>query len=232
MKKLAGLFIGIYIVTNLISCKPSVDNCPDKWVVNKKSEDLLVEIDSVANSMSIQIENVTPAMGGYIMGDVVQSYFTGDFNIQAPFSNFISPAPSAGNGRSYVEMILRPQENPLFPLADTGIVVAGIASNFIYVRIGSQFNFAYKSAITNSGTFRIQKIGPSVLAEVRTAADTITMVKTFSILPYYCGFRLGGYNDSSVVGQTAIKINQFNVSGTSDATLYSDEFRCNSIYIP
>lgn len=229
MKKLTYLLLGMGLVFSLTSCPGGEDACPDKWQVNRTSNDLIVEIDSVANNMSLQISNIFPVEGSGIMGEVLQSYFDGNYNIKAPFSNFICPT-SPSTGRSYVEMVMYNGAVPDTVL-DTNVIVAGISRDFIYVKIGTQMAKAPRPATTNSGTFRIQKLSSSVTVQM-LCTDTVTLSKNFSFTPLYVGFRVGSLGDSTVLGQTAIKINQFNVSGTTGTTVYSDEFKCNSIYVP
>ncbi len=222
---LSGLILGLFSCDGCNQGEP----CDSIWGIEMANPSMIIEVDSVNKTLSLQVANMNP---GGVQGEAYQAYFSGDFNVQAPFSNFVCPSSPCGTcGRPYAEMVMYNSETP-DTIQDTTIVRAGISSTHIYSYIGLQKDQKIRLATTTSGVFRIQKIGSSLLSQVIAGGDTVTMNIAMPMNPIRFAFRLGSFNDSLVVGTTAIKINAFNVSGTSGATLFSDEFKCNSIYIP
>lgn len=228
--KFAQVILLTGMVSSLFSCSGcnSGPQCEAIWAVDYVNPTLIAEIDSVNKTLSLQIPNMTP---GGIQGEAYQAYFIGDFIAVAPFSNFVATLPGGGNGRPYAEMIMYNSEMP-DTILDTTMVRAGISSDKIYAMIGLQTDEKMRLVTTTSGTFKISKISGQLTAQVIAGGDTVSKSLTMPMNPVRLAFRLGSFNDSIVMGTTAIKINSFNVSGTSDCTLLSDEFKCNSIYIP
>lgn len=222
--------ISFFAIAGLLltfSCKEE-NTCAGIWAVEYVNPNLIAEVDIVNKTMSMQIANMLP---GGIVGEAYQAYFIGDFNAVASFTNFQAPVATGSNGRAYAEMIMYNSEVP-DTILDTNFVRAGISTTHIYSMIGLQTDQKIKLPTTNSGTFRIQKIGTSLLGEVIAGGETTSVSLTIPLNPIRFAFRLGSFNDSTVTGTTAIKITQFSVSGTNDCTLFSDQFKCNSIYVP
>jgi hypothetical protein len=205
-------------------------NCDSIWIVQYDNLNLIAEIDSVNQTMSLQVPSMSPTPTD-IQGEVYQSYFTGDFNVVAPFSNFVAGPLVANDGNPYAELIMYNSETPDTVL-DTSFVRAGISRDFIYAMIGLQKSKKVRLPSTTAGSLRIQRNGNSLLAQVIAGGDTVTKSMSFGFTPVRFAVRLGSFNDSIVSTTTGIKIDEFKVSGTTGATLFADEFKCNSIYIP
>lgn len=224
-------FVHLLAISGLLllaSCKSCNDEpgCESIWLTEYVNPSLIIEIDSVNKELSLQIPNMTP---GGVQGEVFQSYFTGDFNVVAKFDNFVAPSSPCGTcGRPYAEMIMYNSEAPDTVL-DTSYVRAGISSTSIYTMIGLSKDEKPRIITTTSGEFRIGRFGPNMSGSVIAGGDTVSLAMTMPFNPVRFAFRLGSFNDSIVVGSTAIKITQFSVSGTTGCTLFSDQFTCNSI---
>lgn len=204
--------------------------CDGIWIAQYDNPAFIAEVDSVNKTMSLQVSNMVPNGTG-VAGEVYQAYFTGDFDVQAPFNNFVPGVPFVGgDGNPYAEIIMYNSETPDTVL-DTNFVRAGISRDYIYASIGLQKSQKPRAGNT-SGTMRIRKIGSNLLTRVIAGTDTVTKQMNFSFSAVRFALRLGCYGDSTVSGTTAIKFTAFNVSGTSGATLFSDQFTCNSIYVP
>jgi len=230
--KFSQLLILSALLLTLFSCDGCNNNgpgCDGIWIADYPNPSFIAEVDSVNKTMSLQVASMAPNTSGY-QGEVYQAYFTGDFDVQAPFSNFVA-SYSATDGNPYAEMIMYNSATPDSVL-DTTFVRAGISRDYIYASIGLQTDKQLKLPTTTSGTMRIRKIGSSILARVIAGGDTVQKNISFTFNPVRFSLRLGSFNDSSVTNTTAIKFNAFNVSGTSGATLFSDQFTCNSIYVP
>lgn len=204
--------------------------CESIWIATYDNPSFIAEVDSVNKTMSLQVASMSPTTSD-IQGEVYQSYFVGDFNVVAPFNNFVAGPLIPLDGNPYAEMIMYNSETPDTVL-DTSYVKAGISRDYIYSAIGLQKSQKPRLATTTSGTMRIQKIGNSILTQVIAGGDTVSKQMSLAFSPVRFALRLGSFNDSIVSTTTAIKFTAFNVSGTSDATLFSDQFTCNSIYIP
>jgi hypothetical protein len=229
--KLAHVIVLSGLLLTLFSCDGCNQGpgCDSIWGIELTNQSMIIEIDSVNTTLSLQVPNMNP---GGIQGEAYQAYFTGDFIAVAQFSNFVCPSSPCGTcGRPYAEMVMYNSETP-DTILDTTFVRAGISSTHIYSMIGLQKDEKPRLITTTSGTFRIEKIGPSLTSQVIAGGDTVSMNLSMPMTPIRFAFRLGSFNDSLVVGTTAIKIDAFNVSGTSGATLFGDDFTCNSIYIP
>lgn len=218
-------FAGLLLTFSCNGCNKE-PACDSIWVVEYINPSLIAEIDSVNKTMSMQVPSM--ANGVHYQGEVYQSYFNGNFNAVANFSNFIG---TTGPGRPYAEMIMY---NSLVPdtVLDTSYVRAGISSTHIYTHMGLQKDEKIKLPTTTSGKFQINRIGNDMFGQVIAAGDTVTLSLTMPFTPIRFAFRLGSMGDSAVSSTTAIKITSFQVSGTSDCTLLTDQFKCNSIYIP
>lgn len=221
------------LLLTLFSCDGCNDNgpgCDGIWIVDYQNPAFIAEVDSVNQTMSLQVASMSPTPTDY-QGEVYQSYFVGDFDVQAPFSNFVAGPLVTGDGNPYAEIIMYNSETPDTVL-DTTFVRAGISRDFIYASIGLQQSKKPRLASTTSGSMRIKKIGNSILAQVIAGTDTAQKSIGFPFTPVRFALRMGSFNDSIVSTTTGIKFNAFNVSGTSGTTLFSDQFKCNSIYIP
>jgi hypothetical protein len=227
-------FAQVLLLTGLVFTLFSCDGCNNgpgcekKWQVYVvENSPLIAEIDSVNTQMSLQVSSMNPHTSEDFQGEVFQEYFTGDYNVVAPFSNFVSTYQS-GDGNPYAEIIMYNSEVPDTVL-DTAYVKAGISRQFIYAAIGLQVVKKPRLASTNSGTFKITKIGSALSGQVIAGGDTVTKNLTMPFTPVRFAIRMGSFNDSAVGTPTQIKIDAFNVSGTSGSSLLSDEFKCNSI---
>jgi hypothetical protein len=112
---------------------------------------------------------------------------------------------------------------------DTMYVRAGISRDFIYASIGINMVKSPRLSSTTSGQLKITKIGNALVGQTIAGGDTVTKSMSMPFVPVRFAVRMGSFNDSVVSNTTAIKIDAFNVSGTSGASLLSDEFKCNSI---
>lgn len=227
--KIAHIFAvaGIILLSSCDGCNNnSGPPCNPVWAVEYINPGLIAEVDSVNHTLSLQVSSMASGVG--IQGEAYQEYFVGDFNVVAPFSNFIG---TSGPGRPYAEMIMYNSDIP-DTILDTTFVRAGISSTHIYTYCGLQKVEKAKLPTTTSGTFRISKIGGAMIGQVIAGGDTVTLNLLMPFTPVRFGIRLGSFGDSAVNTTTAIKINAFPVSGTTGCTLQSDEFKCNSIYIP
>jgi len=226
-------FIHAIILVGLVLTTFSCDGCNQgppcqkKWQVFTPNPALIAEIDTVNTQMSLQCASMNPTLDGF-QGEVFQEYFTGDYNVTAPFSNFVSGPLLPFDGNPYAELIMYNSEVPDTVL-DTMYVRAGISRDFIYASVGINIVKSPRIASTTSGTMRVQKIGNSLLGQVIAGGDTVTKVMSMPFTPVRFAVRMGSFADSVVSNTTAIKINAFNVSGTSGSSLLSDEFKCNSI---
>ncbi len=226
----------VIILTGLVLTTFSCDGCNQgppcqkKWqfFVVENSSPIIAEIDSVNTQMSLQCASMNPHLTDDFQGEVFQEYFTGDYNVTAPFSNFVSGPLLPFDGNPYAEIIMYNSEVPDTVL-DTMYVRAGISRDFIYASIGINIVKKPRLSTTTSGTMRIQKIGNSLLGQVIAGGDTVTKTMSMPFIPVRFAVRMGSFNDSVVSNNTAIKIDAFNVSGTSGSSLLSDEFKCNSI---
>ena len=227
--KFAHIIAAFGLMFAFTSCKKD-PGCTGIWIVEYDNPALIAEIDSVNKTMSLQISSMSPTLTNY-QGEVYQSYFSGDFNVVAPFSNFVAGPLVPGDGNPYTELIMYNSETPDTVL-DTTYVRAGISRDYIYAMVGLQKSKKTRLVTTTSGSMRIQKIGNVVLAQVIAGVDTVTKNIPMSFTPVRFAVRIGSFNDSVVSTTTGVKINAFNVSGTSGSTLFSDEFKCNSIYVP
>jgi hypothetical protein len=217
------------IITAISSCAPAV-KCDGLWIAEYENPAFIAEVDSVNKTMSLQVASMSPTVADF-QGEVYQSYFVGDFNVKATFNNFVAGPLVGTDGNPYAEMIMYNSETPDTVL-DTSFVKAGISRDYIYAAIGLQKSKKSRLVSTTSGTMRIQKIGSSLLAQVIAGGDTVTKQIPFTFSPLRFSLRLGSFNDSAVSTTTGIKFTSFGVSGTTGATLFSDEFSCNSIYVP
>lgn len=224
--KFAQIFALAGLVVAFSSCKEE-NPCDSVWISEFENPSFIAEIDSVNQTMSLQIGSMSTTTSGF-QGEVYQSYFVGDFNVVASFNNFVAGPVMGTDGNPYAELIMYNSETPDTVL-DTAFVRAGISRDYIYGMIGLQKDKKPRLATTTSGTLRIQKIGGSLLAQVSAGAETATVSKAFTFNPLRFAVRLGCFNDSTVSNTTGIKITSFSVSGTSEATLVSDQFKCNSI---
>jgi len=228
--KLAPIVAITGLIAALSSCAPKTQ-CEGIWIADTPNPGFFSEVDSVNKTMSLQISSMVPGLIQGFQGEVYQSYFTGDFNVVVPFSNFACGPLVAGDGNPYGEIIMYNSEVPDTVL-DTTFVKAGISRDYIYAAIGNNKVKKTRLSTTTSGTMRIQKIGNSMLAQIIAGNDTAFKQMGYPFTPVRFALRLGSFGDSTVSTQTAIKFKSFNVSGTTGATLFSDEFKCNSIYIP
>lgn len=208
------------------SCKEE-NPCDSIWIAEYANPGFIAEIDSVNQTMSLQISSMSPTGVGF-QGEVYQSYFVGDFNVVANFNNFVAGPALPNDGNPYAELVMYNSETPDTVL-DTSFVRAGISRDYIYGMIGLQKDKKPRLATTTSGTLRVQKLGSNLLAQVTAGAETATISMPFNFTPIRFAVRLGSFNDSIVSNTTGIKITSFSVSGTTDATLFSDQFKCNSI---
>jgi hypothetical protein len=224
-----AILIGLMITT--FSCDGCNEGppCQKKWQVYiVENSPLIAEIDTVNTQMSLQIASMNPHITEDFQGEVFQEYFTGDYNVVAPFSNFVSGPLLPFDGNPYAEIIMYNSEVPDTVL-DTMYVRAGISRDFIYAAIGISMVKKQRLSHTNSGKFRIQKIGNSLLGQTIEGTDTVTKTLSMPFVPVRFAVRMGSFGDSVISNTTAIKIDAFNVSGTSGSSLLSDEFKCNSI---
>lgn len=223
------------LLLTLFSCDGCNNNgpgCETIWIVEYPNPAFIAEVDSVNKTMSLQVASMAGTTSGF-EGEVYQSYFTGNFDVQAPFANFVC-GPYTGvadEGNPYAEIIMYNSETPDTVL-DTTFVRAGISRDYIYASIGLQTDKKMRLSTTTSGTMQIRKIGSSLMARVIAGGDTVVKSLPFTFNPVRFSMRLGSFGDSAVYTTTGVKFTAFNVSGTTDATLYSDQFSCNSIYIP
>lgn len=226
-------FIHAIILIGLVLTTFSCDGCNQgppcqkKWQVFTPNPSLIAEIDTVNTQMSLQCASMNPTLDDF-QGEVFQEYFTGDYNVTAPFSNFVSGPLLPLDGNPYAEIIMYNSEVPDTVL-DTMYVRAGISRDFIYAAVGINIVKKPRLASTTSGIMRIQKIGNSLLGQVIAGGDTASLAMSMPFIPVRFAVRMGSFNDSVVSNTTAIKIDAFNVSGTSGSSLLSDEFKCNSI---
>ncbi len=227
-------FVHVLILVGLMITSFSCDGCNDgpgcqkKWQIFAVEQNpaFIAEIDTVNTQMSLQMASMNPHTSEDFQGEVFQEYFTGDYNVVAPFSNFTSGPLIPLDGNPYAEIIMYNSEVPDTVL-DTAYVRAGISRDFIYAAIGLQMN--KKQRLATAGSMRIQKIGNALVGQVICGSDTVTKSMSMSFTPVRFAVRMGCFNDSTVSTTTAIKIDAFNVSGTSGSSLLSDEFKCNSI---
>lgn len=208
----------------MYSCK-NEDPCPTYWTTEIINPSVIFEIDLENEALSIQINDFASTAG-----EIYQSYFTGEYEVIATFSNFSAPAATGSNGRGYIEMVMY---NTNFPdtVLDSTAVRVGISSTHIYSGIGyTQYEQKPRIATTNSGVFKIRKQGNNIQASTIAGGDTAYTNYITPVSPTRFGFRVGTINDSTVTGNVGIKILNFNVIGNNGTTLYSDDFKCNSIY--
>ncbi len=221
------------LLLTLFSCDGCNNNgpgCDGIWIAQYNNPAFIAEVDSINKTMSLQVSNMSPNGEG-IAGEVYQAYFTGDFDVQAPFANFVSGPVVGIDGNPYAEIIMYNSETPDTVL-DTNYVRAGISRDYIYAAIGLQKDQKTRLVSTTSGTMRIRKIGTNLLTRVIAGGDTVQQNFNFAFSAVRFALRLGCFGDSVVSNTTAIKFTAFNVSGTTGATLFSDQFTCNSIYVP
>ena len=226
-------FVHVIILTGLMVTSFSCDGCNQgppcekKWQVYQPNPSLIAEIDTVNTQMSLQCQSMNPTLDDF-QGEVFQEYFTGDYNVVAPFSNFVAGPVLPFDGNPYAEIIMYNSEIPDTVL-DTMFVRAGISRDFIYAAVGINIVKKPRLSSTTSGSFRISKIGNSLVGQTIAGGDTVTKSMSMPFVPVRFAVRMGSFDDSVVSNTTAIKIDAFNVSGTSGSSLLSDEFKCNSI---
>ncbi len=224
-------FAGLLLISSCDGCNNQGPGCAPIWAVQYSNPALIAEVDTVNTTMSLQVATMVPNLDD-MQGEVYQAYFVGDFDVVVPFSNFVAGPYQTNDGNPYAEMIMYNSEVP-DTILDTTFVRAGISRDFIYAMTGLQSNQKPRLISPSpNGTFRIRKLGSNMLARVTSGADTVIQTLTMPFTPVRFAFRLGSFNDSAVSTTTAIKIDAFPVSGTTGCTLLSDEFKCNSIYIP
>lgn len=227
-------FVHVIILIGLMITTFSCDGCNQgppcqkKWQVYiVENSPLIAEIDTVNTQMSLQIQSMNPHVSEDFQGEVFQEYFTGDYVVSAPFSNFVAGPLLPFDGNPYAEIIMYNSEVPDTVL-DTMYVKAGISRDFIYAAIGINMVKAPRLGAT-SGTMKITKIGNALTGQVIIPGDTVTKSMSMPFVPVRFAVRMGSFSDSVVSNTTGIKIDAFNVSGTSGSSLLSDEFKCNSI---
>lgn len=217
MKKIFIIFIIVFAgIIYLTSCNN--DDCVKMWHIEGQANGVIIEINTDAKELSLQ---------GYDFagfgGEIFQQYFTGDFEAVANFKNFAA----GSGGRTYVNMVMYNAEIPDTVL-DTTAVLCGITRNQIYAGVGLS-NFSFKNTSGTNGSFRIKKLGNSILSQTIVGTDTAQVSINYPTNPIRFGFRIGTINDSLVSGISGIKITKFQVIGANNVTLLGDEFTCNSI---
>ena len=221
------IFASLSLLTGFIlffSCDSGEGECPKNWYVSLRNPAAIVEIDTLNDELSMQMENPSG-----VDIETYQRTVTGDFNFRIDFRNF--SRPNITDDISYAALVLY---DPTIPdtILDTSIVLAGIMNGKLFT-VATVTDTVTKNTNGNSGVFNVRRTGNLLTVKSISGFDTAVIERVYKAQPSRIGFRIGTI-DSSVAasGMLGIKITNFEVITGGNQGLnpiVSDEFKCNSL---
>jgi len=224
MKRIFGYLSLLTGFILFFSCDSGEGDCQKNWYVSLRNPSAIVEIDTINDELSMQMENPSG-----VDAETYQRTVSGDFNFRIDFRNFARP--NLTDDISYAALVLY---DPTVPdtILDTSIVMAGIMNGKLFA-VATVSDTVYTNTNGDKGIFNVRRTGNMITVKSISGFDTAVIERVYKAQPSRVGFRIGTL-DSSVAasGMLGIKITNFEViTGANQGLnpIVSDDFKCNSL---